>query len=93
MKTRNFSVTLTGSWQSLTSVPTYIQGLQLENPSGNDTVQYRSSEGVARDIEALDVADFKAIDNEDPLRNEFEVKGTAAQTLYGEYWCDNDQVD
>ena len=92
MKVRNFEHPITDNWTFL-NIPPYMQGLQLENPEGNDTVEYRwgGTNGKIRSIPAGAYVDFKAISKDDPIRNEVEVKGTNGQTLQGEYWVDNDQ--
>jgi len=92
MKVRNFEVILTDEWASI-EIPDYMQGLQLENPEGNNPVEYRWGGGVVREIPAGAYSDWVCRDKSDPMRNEIEVKGTADEKLYGEFWVDNEQIE
>ena len=91
MKTRNFSLAMDGDWQTLPIPESSFMGLQIENPSGNDVVEYRWTEsGAVRTIaagETYDVVTPKP--NDEPIRNEIQVKGTNTQIITGEYWLYN----
>ncbi len=94
MKIRNFSLILDGNWQDLSDYEAFFMGLQIRNPAGNDTVEFRwGASDVALNLLADETYEAIAPKPEaSPIQNEIQIKGTAAQVVVGERWLYDHQT-
>jgi hypothetical protein len=92
MRVRNFSITLTGDWQTI-PLELHFIGLQLRNAATNHAVEYRwSDDGVALSLAAGE--DYSIISpkpDTEPMINEIQVKGIEDEIMTGERWLYNYQ--
>ena len=96
MKSFNFDVVMTGAWIALTTaIEGSFLGLQLRNPDTNaNPIYYRNKDGGS---EAILLPGYQSKyftpDVNEVIENNFEVKGTNTEILYGERWLASNQPD
>ncbi len=94
IKVRNFSLVLDGAWQAL-PVEVFYVALQIQNPAGNHDLLFKHSDaGAEIALEAGDTYEVKTPwPEQQPIKNEILVKGTAAETITGERWIYDHQTE